>query len=108
MAALPGMYRGPTTMGKRRLYLPASTPTLSWYSISTVIAWPGPMLATDDVKMFGQRMINDHSQDFAALQQLAAAKGVTLPTEITHEQMEEAQRLARLSAIPAPRPRLTA
>ena len=53
-AGAPGMYLGPTTIGKRTRYCPALYPRRCWYSISIVIAAPGAMFATDVVNTFGR------------------------------------------------------
>lgn len=52
---------------------------------------------SNDVKQFGQRMIDDHSQANNELMQLAANKTVTLPSELKSEQQETMNRLANLS-----------
>ncbi|HJW94502.1 MAG TPA: DUF4142 domain-containing protein [Thermoanaerobaculia bacterium] len=39
-----------------------------------------------DVKKFGDRMVTDHSKANDELKQLAATKGVTLPTDVNDEQ----------------------
>lgn len=50
-----------------------------------------------DVKAFGQRMVTDHSKANEELQQLATAKGVALPTELTGEMKDTYDHLASLS-----------
>lgn len=50
-----------------------------------------------DVKKFGQRMVDDHSKANDELKQLAAKKGVTLPTDLTSEQKAEKDKLSKLS-----------
>ncbi|HEV7681521.1 MAG TPA: DUF4142 domain-containing protein [Pyrinomonadaceae bacterium] len=49
------------------------------------------------VKSFGQRMVRDHSKANAELKQLAMHKGVTLPAELTPEQMIGKEKLSNLS-----------
>ena len=44
--------------------------------------------ASADVKAFGQRMVTDHSAANAELAQLATAKGVSLPAELSGEHKE--------------------
>jgi putative membrane protein len=50
-----------------------------------------------DVKKFGQKMVDDHSKANTELKQLASSKGVTLPADLTSEQKEERDKLAKLS-----------
>ena len=50
-----------------------------------------------DVKKFGQRMVDDHSKANDELKQLAARKGVTLPTEMKDEQKEDRDKLSKLT-----------
>jgi putative membrane protein len=50
-----------------------------------------------DVKHFGQKMVDDHSKANSELKQLAAAKGVSLPSDLKAEQKEERDELAKLS-----------
>ncbi|MEJ6487375.1 DUF4142 domain-containing protein [Nostoc punctiforme UO1] len=52
---------------------------------------------SDVVKKYGQRMVQDHTQANAQLKQLAAQKGVTLPTTIGSNNQQIKQRLSRLS-----------
>jgi putative membrane protein len=54
--------------------------------------------ATDpDVKAFGQRMVDDHSKANDQLKQVAATKGVTLPTEISKSERREMDKLAKMT-----------
>ncbi|MBD2214017.1 DUF4142 domain-containing protein [Nostoc linckia FACHB-104] len=53
--------------------------------------------ASNTVKQFGQRMVQDHSQANTQLQQLATQKGVTLPKTINQENEQVRQRLTKLS-----------
>jgi putative membrane protein len=50
-----------------------------------------------DVKAFGQRMVTDHSKANDELKQLAATKGVALPSEVSDEQKKMADHLNTLS-----------
>ncbi|HWR15912.1 MAG TPA: DUF4142 domain-containing protein [Terriglobales bacterium] len=52
---------------------------------------------SDDVKKFGQRMVDDHGKANDQLKQLAEQKGVTLPTEPSAKDKAEADRLSKLS-----------
>lgn len=51
----------------------------------------------DQVKNFAQQMIDDHTKALGEVQQLAQAKGVTLPTELDRTHKAKTDRLARLS-----------
>lgn len=53
--------------------------------------------SSDDVRRFGARMVEDHSKANDELKRLAAAKGVTLPAEMSAKERAEAARLARLT-----------
>ena len=50
----PGMYRGPTTVGKLHEYTPSRRCTSSIVAMRMRTVAPGSMLATDCVKMFGR------------------------------------------------------
>ncbi|MES2739418.1 MAG: DUF4142 domain-containing protein [Pseudomonadota bacterium] len=49
------------------------------------------------VKSYAQQMIDDHTKALQEVQQLAQAKGVTLPTETDRKHQKLAQRLGALS-----------
>jgi putative membrane protein len=51
----------------------------------------------DQVKTFAQQMIDDHTKAMADVQQLASAKGVTLPTEPDKKHKAMADKLGALS-----------
>jgi putative membrane protein len=51
----------------------------------------------DDVKKFGERMVQDHSKANDELKQLASSKGVTLPTELDSKHRHDHDKLAKLS-----------
>lgn len=50
-----------------------------------------------DVKAFGQKMVEDHSNANTELKSLAAKKSVTLPTEVSAKQKEDMDKLSKLS-----------
>jgi len=50
-----------------------------------------------DVKTFGQRMVTDHSKANDELKQLAATKGVALPSDVSDEQKKMADHLNSMS-----------
>jgi putative membrane protein len=53
--------------------------------------------ASDAVKQFGQRMVDDHSKTNTELKSLASSKGVTLPTEIDEKHRREMAKIANLT-----------
>lgn len=53
--------------------------------------------ASDQVKRFGQRMVDDHGKANDALKSLAQAEGVTLPTQLDSKHEKEMQRLQKLT-----------
>ncbi|BAY79523.1 outer membrane protein (plasmid) [Nostoc linckia NIES-25] len=53
--------------------------------------------ASNSVKQFGQRMVQDHTQVNNQLQQLATQNGVTLPKTLNNENQQLSQRLSKLS-----------
>lgn len=52
---------------------------------------------SDQVKQFGQRMVDDHSKLNDQLKQIAATKGVSLPTDMDSSEKREHDKLAKLS-----------
>jgi putative membrane protein len=52
---------------------------------------------SDQVKQFGQKMVDDHGKANDQLKQLASSKGVTLPTEVDGKTKRELDRLSKLS-----------
>lgn len=53
--------------------------------------------ASDAVKQFGQRMVDDHTRVNAELTQLAASKGMSLPTELGAKHKTDVTNLSSLS-----------
>lgn len=51
---------------------------------------------SENVKQFGQRMVDDHSKANEQLKQLAASKNVTLPTDLDAKNKAVYDRLAKL------------
>ncbi|KAF1050134.1 DUF4142 domain-containing protein [Xylophilus sp.] len=49
------------------------------------------------VKAFGETLVKDHTAANDELKQFAASKSVTLPTELTHHQRSEIDKLNKLS-----------
>ena len=52
---------------------------------------------SEEVKKFGQRMVDDHSKANDQLKQLAESKGVTLPTQLDAKDEATKKRLEKLS-----------
>jgi len=53
--------------------------------------------ASDAVKQFGQRMVDDHSKANEELMSLARGKGITLPTELDEKHKKDMTKLSSLS-----------
>ena len=53
--------------------------------------------ASDEVRQYGQRMVDDHSKANEQLMQLASSKGLTLPTAPDAKHQAETQKLSALS-----------
>ncbi len=53
--------------------------------------------ASDEVRQFGQRMVDDHSKANEQLMQVASSKGMTLPTALDAKHQAEMQKLSALS-----------
>lgn len=53
--------------------------------------------ASPDVKVFGKRMVDDHGKASRELHDLAAKKGVMLPTTLDKDHKDEVDKLAKLS-----------
>src|SRR5215207_8643156 len=53
--------------------------------------------ASEEVRQFGQRMVDDHSKANAELMQLASGKGMTLPTAPDAKHQAEMRKLSALS-----------
>ena len=51
---------------------------------------------SDDVKQFGQRMVDDHTKANDQLKQVAEQKGITLPTDLSAKDKAEKDRLSKL------------
>ena len=53
--------------------------------------------ARDDVKKFGQRMIDDHTKAYDALKELATRKGFTAPTDVDEPHQKMLDQMDKLS-----------
>lgn len=56
--------------------------------------------SNDQVKQFGQRMVDDHGKANMQLMDLARRRNVTLPTTLTGKHKSEYDRLSKLSGEP--------
>jgi len=52
--------------------------------------------SNEEVKRFGQRMIDDHSKVNGEIQKLAQQKGVTIPQALDKKQQEKVDKMAKL------------
>src|SRR5690348_7083286 len=52
---------------------------------------------SEDVKKFGQRMVDDHSKAEQDLEGVASKNNLTLPTDVNAQQKAEQQRLEKLN-----------
>jgi putative membrane protein len=53
--------------------------------------------ATDAVKQYGQRMVDDHTKANTELMTLATSKGMTLPTELDEKHRKDVTKLSGMS-----------
>jgi predicted outer membrane protein len=53
--------------------------------------------SSDDVKQFGQRMVDDHSRANSELMQLTTAKGITVPTALDDKHRAQMTKMSQLS-----------
>ncbi|MDT7778100.1 MAG: putative rane protein [Acidobacteriota bacterium] len=53
--------------------------------------------ASDEVRQFGQHMVDDHSKANADLMQVASGKSMTLPTALSPKMQMEMQKLSAMS-----------
>lgn len=53
--------------------------------------------SSDDVKKFGQRMVDDHSKANDQLKQLASSKGIEIPNALSAKEKATKSRLEKLS-----------
>ena len=52
---------------------------------------------TSEVKQFGQKMVDDHAKANDQLKQVAASKGITLPTDLKSSDKREYDKLSKLN-----------
>ena len=53
--------------------------------------------ASDEVRQFGQRMVDDHSKANQELMQIASSKGMTLPSALDPKHQADMQKISALS-----------
>jgi putative membrane protein len=53
--------------------------------------------ASDEVRQFGQRMVDDHTKANEELMRIASSKGMTLPTAVDPKHQAEMQKMSALS-----------
>lgn len=53
--------------------------------------------ASDEVRQFGQRMVDDHSKANQELMQIASSKGMTLPSALDPKHQADVQKISALS-----------
>jgi putative membrane protein len=53
--------------------------------------------ASEGVKQFGQRMVDDHTKANTELMSIASAKGITLPTTLEEKHRQEVTKLSAMS-----------
>src|SRR3712207_6180618 len=53
--------------------------------------------ASDEVRQFGQRMVDDHSKANQELMQIASSKGMTLPAALDAKHQADMQKVSALS-----------
>jgi putative membrane protein len=58
--------------------------------------WAAQTGTSAEVKQFGQKMIDDHSNANTELMQLASSKGITLPTQLDEKHQRDVAKVARL------------
>ena len=59
--------------------------------------WAAQKGTSEEVKQFGRRMVEDHSKAITELTQLAASKGVTLPTQLDEKHQKNVSKISRLT-----------
>ena len=59
--------------------------------------WASQKGTSAEVKQFGQRMVADHSKANTELTQLAASKGITLPTQLDEKHQSSVSKITRLN-----------
>ena len=85
---------GSVSSGDRRFMEKAATGGLAEVQLGQLAAQKA---TSDEVKKFGQRMVDDHGKANDQLQQLATSKGVNLPTELDRSTQRELDKLSKLS-----------
>ncbi|HEX8151237.1 MAG TPA: DUF4142 domain-containing protein [Pyrinomonadaceae bacterium] len=90
-----GMKHGPGHMAAdHKFAMEAAMGGMMEVELGKVAASKG---ASDEVRQFGQRMVDDHSKANAELTQIASGKGMTLPTAPDAKHQAEMRKLSALS-----------
>jgi putative membrane protein len=97
--AKPSAFVGPVINGSvstsdRRFVRGAAQGGMAEVELGKLAAEKG---STDEVKKFGQRMVDDHSKAGDQLKQIASEKGITVPQQLSAKDRALKDRLSKLS-----------
>jgi putative membrane protein len=84
----------PVSSGDRDFMTKAAVGGMEEVELGRMAAQKG---TSNDVKQFGQRMVDDHSRANSELQSLASQKNVTLPTALDQRHQDDVDRLSKMS-----------
>jgi putative membrane protein len=93
----PASTRGPATSGAnldQKFVTDAADGGMAEVELGRLAA---EKASSSEVKQFGQRMVADHSKANDQLKQIAANKGLTLPTQPSPKNRAKQERLSKLS-----------
>ena len=80
--------------GDRRFMLTAAQDGMAEVQLGKLAAEKG---ASEEVKKFGQKMVDDHGKANDKLKQLATSKGVNLPTALDRGHQRDLEKMSKLS-----------
>lgn len=92
--ATPAATSAPLSRADRKLLMDFAQANMAEIEASRIAQQKSP---SEQVKNFAQQMIDDHTKALGDAQQLAKAKGITLPTELDRTHRARANRLEGLS-----------